>query len=279
MLRALRQAAVDFFADECPMLAAAISYYAVFSLPPLLYALIATAGYITGERSAETAVLAGIRDSIGPGAAAQVYTMLHSVSDRESGSGLAAVLAGLALLFAATGVFVQVQTAINRAWNVQTEASAWKVFLWRRVLSFLVILGLSVLLVLSLALTAATTAVGDAAGAFVGEWFEPVVLAGNWVVGLAVTTFLFAAMFKWMPDAAVSWRDATPGAFVTALLFTAGNVLIGLYLGSSDVGERYGAAGALALIMVWVYFVSMVLLFGAELTHAWSKSESRNPGQ
>jgi len=256
------------------MLAAAISYYAVFSLPPLLYALIAAAGWLADATSVEAAILREIQEAVGPDASAQVYTMLHAVKDRPSDSGAASLLAAGALLFAATGVFVQIQAALNRAWSVQSQESAWRAFVGKRILSFCMILGLALLLLLSLSLTAAVSALGDTIGSFVGAWFKPAAYVANWIAGVIVATLLFASMFRWMPDAQTPWKDCVPGALMTAVLFMASKLLIGIYIGSSDVSETYGAAGALALIMLWVYYVSMVLLFGAEVTSAWSRRDT-----
>jgi len=269
-LRVLGLAAREFFEDECPMLAAAISFYAVFSLPPLIYALLAITDRLMDSTPVETAILLRVRELVGPGASAQVYTMLHSVRDRAPDSGLAAVMALAALVFAATGVFVQIQTALNRAWNVQNTRAVWHDFLVKRLLSFLMILFFACLLLISLGLTAAVSAFGDAAAPYVGPFFEPLAYLADWIVALAIATLFFMTLFKWMPDAKIRWRDTAPGAFLTAILFTASKLLIGIYIGTSNVGQTYGAAGALALIMVWIYYAAMVLLFGAEVTHAWT---------
>jgi len=252
------------------MLAAAISFYAVFSLPPLIYALLAITDRLMDSTPVETAILLRVRELVGPGASAQVYTMLHSVRDRAPDSGLAAVMALAALVFAATGVFVQIQTALNRAWNVQNTRAVWHDFLVKRLLSFLMILFFACLLLISLGLTAAVSAFGDAAAPYVGPFFEPLAYLADWIVALAIATLFFMTLFKWMPDAKIRWRDTAPGAFLTAILFTASKLLIGIYIGTSNVGQTYGAAGALALIMVWIYYAAMVLLFGAEVTHAWT---------
>jgi membrane protein len=265
----LKHAAVDFWNDDCPRMAAALSYYTVFSLPPLLILLVTLAGFIWDPQDIRGAIEGQMRVLIGPDAATQVREMIaHAQSDQPS--SIATKLLGVgALLFGATGAFIQLQTALNDAWKVEPDPSQGGIrnFVVKRVFSFGLILFIAFMMLISLALTAMLSAVGGAIGTGLPE---TVMLIGEFVVSFAVITLLFAAMFKVMPDAIITWRDTWIGAIVTALLFVGGKFALAFYLGRANPGDAFGAAGSLALILVWIYYATMILLFGAEFTEAWA---------
>ena len=258
--------------DDVPSLAAAIAYYTVFSLPPLLVVVVAVAGAVFGPQAVREALTGQVGSMIGSGAAGAIDGMIASAGD--IGTGIGSKLAGIAaLLFGATGAFGQLQKSVNRAWEVEEAASGGilKTVL-KRLVSFGMILTIAFLLLVSLAVSAAVAALGDAASQIAPSALAEVgIQVANLVVSLGITTVLFAAMFKWLPDAVVAWKDLWVGAFVTALLFTLGKTAIGIYLGKADPGSAFGAAGSLALILIWIYYSSLILLVGAEFTQAWAE--------
>jgi membrane protein len=191
--------------------------------------------------------------------------------DPTGGQGPVATTIGLALLiFGATGAFLQLQSALNAAWNVEPDPSQGGIrnFITKRIFSFGLILGIVFLLIVSLAVTAAVSALTERFGSGLPE---TVMLVLEFVFAFVVVTFLFAAMFKVLPDARIEWRDVWVGAIGTTILFVVGKFLIGFYLGRSDPGSSFGAAGTLAVILIWIYYASHIVLFGAEFTQAWSE--------
>lgn len=256
--------------DDVPSLAAAIAYYTVFSLPPLLVVIVAVAGAVFGPDRVQEALMGQIGGLVGPEGQAEVETMITNASD--IGTGIGAKLAGLAaLLFGATGAFGQLQKALNRAWEVEPQQGGLKAFLAKRLLSFGLVLTIAFLLLVSLAVSAALSAVGDAASAIATDTVAgPLMQLANVAVSLAVITVLFALMFKVLPDAEIAWRDVFVGGFVTAILFTLGKQLIGVYLGTAEPGSAFGAAGSLVLILIWIYYSALILLAGAEFTQVWA---------
>ena len=259
----------DFFQDDCPVRAAALAYYTVFALPPLLILLILLAGLVWDPADIQKALGAQFASLIGSDAA-QTITAMVQRADRPSTHGVLGTILGFAgLLFGATGAFLNLQAALNHAWEVKPDKSrsGIKGFLLKRLLSFGMILGIAFLLIVSLVVSAAISAIGQRYSPLP----EPALHVVNAVVSLVVVTVLFAAIFKFLPDTHVRWQNAWVGAITTSLLFVVGKLLIGLYLGRSQPGNAYGAASALAVILVWIYYSGMIVLFGAELTQAWSK--------
>jgi membrane protein len=267
----------DFLDDDCMTRAAALSYYTVFSLPPLLILILLLAGTLLDPNDVRGGLESQIDALMGPAGGDQVRTMLTHAE--RPGGGLFPTLIGIgALLFGATGAFSQLQSALNRAWEVEPDPyqGGLKTFLFKRLLSFGMILTVAFLLLVSLAVSAALAAFGGALESFLPEGLSaPLLQALNLLLSLAVITVLFAAIFKVLPDATVAWRDVWVGAAVTAVLFTVGKFLIGLYLGKSNPGEAYGAAGSLALLLLWIYYSSIIVLFGAEFTQAWAETHGR----
>ncbi len=263
---------VSFSKDECATMAAALSYYAVFSLPPLLWILVRAAGAIFGAEQAEQRLVNEAGRMIGPTAAEQVQVMLRAASTRTSGEGLALIIGIGALLFSATGVFAQLQAALNRAWSVRPERSAVRDFLGKRAASMGMVLTASFLLMVSLAVSAVLTALGESLPPG-----TPTTLlsAFDVISSLVIFTLMFAAILRWMPDAEIAWNDVWIGALATTVLFTGGKYLVAFYLGRSDGTAMFGTAGALAVVMLWVYFASLVLLLGAEFTQVWAGRQGR----
>lgn len=265
----LFRAAVDsWLGDRAPSMGAAIAYYTVFSLAPVLILIIAVAGLAFGKQAAEGALFGEIASLVGNESAGAVQALLRSASGTGSGI-LATVIGLLALLIAATGVFGELQAAFNVIWKAPpaTGTGLWKLAKVRlRSLSLILVIGL--LLVTSLAMTAALAAFSDDLHRLLPA-LPAVLQTLNFLLSFGLTTVLFAMMFKILPDAPVEWEDVWIGAAVTSLLFTIGKYFIGLYIGSSGVTSTYHAAGALVLILVWIYYSAQILLFGAEFAKAY----------
>jgi membrane protein len=271
MLALLKAAFKDFNEDECGVRAAALAYYTVFALPPLLILLITVAGMVWDPSDVQKALTGQFAGLIGRDGAEAVQGMIAAGEKRSRG----ATLAGIAgLLIGASGAFVQLQGALNRAWEVKPDPKQGgiKRFITKRLLSMGMVLGIGFLLAVSLALTAGVTALGGAVGSALPEG---VLKAIEFAVSFAVITGLFGALFKVLPDAKIAWRDVWPGAIATSLLFVIGKFVIGLYLGRSSPGDAFGAASTLAVLLVWIYYASMILLFGAEFTQQWAKQRGR----
>ena len=267
----LKESAKDFSDDECPRMAAALAYYTVFALPPLLILILMIVGSFVSRDTVSEALSGQVGGMIGSDGAKTIQTMITQA--KQPGGGVMATLLGLgAVVLGATGAFMQLQTALDRAWEVKPDpkAGGFKNFIFKRVLSLGMVLGIAFLLLVSLALSAALTAVGGAIGALIPGASALVVGILQTLVSLAVITLLFAAIFKVLPDAVIAWRDVWVGALVTAVLFEVGKWGIGLYLGNSNPGKAYGAAGSLAVLLVWIYYTAMIVLFGAEFTQTWA---------
>ena len=255
--------------DKVPRHGAALAYYTVLSLVPLLVVIIAMIGLIFGREAAQGYILEQIGSMVGPQSAQAIKDMIQRASEPSSGI-VATLVAGVTLLAGASGVFAQLQDSLNSLWGVEPKEGRgiWGV-IRDRFLSVGALLGTGFLLLVSLVLSAAVSAIGKWFGGFLPA--PEVVLQGlELVLSLAVVTGLFALIFKVLPDAKVAWSDVWIGAFLTALFFTIGKFAIGLYLGKSDVGSAYGAAGSLVILLVWVYYSAQILLFGAEFTQIYA---------
>ncbi|HEX7123711.1 MAG TPA: YihY/virulence factor BrkB family protein [Gemmatimonadaceae bacterium] len=249
--------------------AAALSYYTLFSMAPLLIILIAIAGAVFGERAVSGEITEQISDTIGPQAAEAVSAAIEQSRVQEAGL-LPALLGIGALLFGATTVFGQMQISLNQFWGVRARPSrsGIVVFLWSRLVSLGVVIIIGFLLLVSFALSVAVGAMLQ----FAGEMIpipSPVVAAINAVVSLVIATLMFAVIFKVLPDVRLQWRDLWLGAFVTAVLFVVGQALISLYLTRTATASTYGAAGSLVLVLLWVYYSALILFLGASFTRAW----------
>ncbi len=268
-LRIAGQAFKDWREDQASRLGAALAYYAVFSLAPMLIIAIGVAGLIFGERAAQGELMAQLEGNLGPEAASALETMIASAG--QGGSGLVATLVGIGmLLFGASGLFAQLQGAMNTIWEVGPAGGGAKRFVKKRLTSMGIVLFIGLLLLAFLALSAALSAMSDLVDpplpGGVGLW-----QIVNQVASFAIMTALFAVLFKVLPDARVHWRDVWIGAAVTAVLFVIGKFLLGLYLGRSSMSSAYGAAGSLVVLLVWIYYSAQIFFYGAEYTQAWAR--------
>jgi membrane protein len=267
--RAVTAVAVDagraFIDDEPFQLAAALSYYTLLSMAPLLLIVTGFAGFMLGQQEVQRELIGQMRELVGDQGASLMRTVIDN-ADRP-GQGLVPMIVGLGLMIlGATTVFTQLQIALNRILGVQAApANAVFGFLWSRLVAFGVLLGIGFLLLVSLVMSAVLTALYQQIDQYLPG--APVLWqALNEAVSLALITALIATLFKFVPNVHINWRDTWIGAFATAVLFTVGKVLIGIYLGRASVGSAYGAAGSAVVLMVWIYYASLILFFGAELT-------------
>ena len=272
----VRETALRWWRSDAPMRSAALAFYTLFSMAPVLVVSVAITGAVFGEEATRAELQAQVRELAGEQSAATVRQVLDSAA-RPDLSRMAGLVGAVTLLFGATVVFGQLQQALNAVWGVQpAPGRAIRNFLRKRLLSLGLVLVIGFLLLVSLVLSAAVSAVG----AFLQRLFDfPAALLNtvDFVLFFAVITVLFALMFKVLPDAVVSWRDVAVGAVVTALMFSIGKELIGLYIGRAGVASPYGVAGSLVLLLLWVYYSSMILLLGAGFTRVWSRRH-RPPG-
>ena len=264
-----------FFSDDCASMAAALSFYTFFSLPALLTLVVTIVGRFADPARVQRAVVGQVGGLIGQGGADQVTAIIGNAHLGKSSAIVATALSLAALAFGATTSFAQLQSALNKAWSVKPDPRRNQilVFLRKRIFSFGVVIMVAFLLVISLALNTLLVAAGDrlSAGAAPSMLFHAV----STVVGFAVIAGLFSVMYRYLPDARIAWRDVHSGAIVSAVLFTLGKTVIGVYLGRSNPGSVYGVAGSLAVVLIWVYYTSMVVLLGAEFTRLWAQRYGR----
>jgi membrane protein len=264
------KAAKAWSSDYAPSMGAAISYYTVFSLAPLLIIVIAMAGAVFGREAVQGVIVAQLSGLMGEHGATVVQGVLAAAGNSDKGL-LAGLISFFVLLIGATTVFAELQHALDRIWHVPAsqKPSGILAMLRSRLLSFGLILGLVFLLMVSLAVSAAVAALGDWTDIAVPGG-EAVLQALNFVVSLGIATLLFAMIYKLMPSVPIAWRDVWVGAFTTAVLFNIGKLLIGMYIGKSSVGESFAAAGSLVAVLAWVYYAAQIFLLGAEFTKVYA---------
>jgi membrane protein len=265
----IQDTVVSWNDHEATTQSAALAFYTIFSLAPLLVVVIAVAGTAFGEEAVRGQILVQFQDWMGRDAAAFVQAILRTAA-KPATNRLAGVIGILTLIFGASGVFVQLQQSLNLIWSVAPKpGAAFTSLLRKRVLSFAMILAVGFLLVVSLILSAALTALGD----YLERRFLLPVTAlhtANVLASFILVMLLFALIYRLLPDVRLAWRDVFLGAAVTSLLFGAGKTLIGIYLGHSSAASAYGAAGSLVVLTSWVYYSACIFLLGAEFTRAYA---------
>jgi len=267
----VKSAVSSWLDDYAPSMGAALSYYSVFSLAPLLLIVVSVAGLVFGEEAVRGELFAQLQGLMGEDAAKAIQGLLASVS--KPSHGVVGTIVGLAVLvIGATTVFGELQDALDRIWRApaRKKGGLWSL-LRARLLSFGMILALAFLLMVSLVIGAVISALGKWWGPLFGAW-EVLAQVVNLVVGFGLTTAIFAIIYKMMPRVHVQWHDVWIGALVTALLFTVGKFLIGLYIGKSGVASGFGAAGSLVIVFVWIYYSAQIFLLGAEFTWVYAKT-------
>lgn len=268
ILGLLREAVNGFLSDEAMSHGAAMAFYATTALAPVLLIVVAIAGLAFGHEAAQLAMSAQVADLMGPESAELLEATLKGAADRSTGV-FAAVAGFVTLLVTASGVFGEMQSSLNKIWKVEPGPVSATTLVRARVASLRLVAALGFMLLVSLAASAAITAFGAFVDAAV-PFGAPILAVLNSVISFGLLSVMFAAIYKVLPDRGLSWRDVIVGAVITAALFTLGKSLIGWYLCSSAIATTYGAAGGLMVVLLWVFYSSVIFLFGAEITRAYS---------
>ena len=254
--------------DQASLLAAALSYYTAVSIAPLLVLVVVIVGLFLGQQAAQSQLIAQLQGAMGKEGSQFLQTILQN-ADQPKLASAAGILSFLTLIWGSTNVFAQLQNSLNKIWNVERKpgSGVWAT-IRSRLLSFTMVLGVAFMLLVSLVLsTVLTTLVDIGHGLLPGaDWVWQLV---NFLVSFGVTTFLFAAIYKVLPDADIAWRDVWLGAAVTALLFTLGKFVLGLYL--ANAGNAYGAVGSVVVFLLWVFYSAQILFMGAEFTQVYAR--------
>jgi membrane protein len=269
VLPTFKGAARAWWDDDCTRLGASLAFFTLFAIAPVLLMAIAIAGMVFGAEAVRGEIVGQIDHLVGREGAVAVQALLEGASQRRSGV-VATVLGALTFLLASTGAFLELQVALNTIWRVKPRPGGQlRAFVVARLRSFGLVVAIGFLLLVSLAVSAALAALNT--------WLSSLSPTNttlwsivNALVSMAVTTGLFALLFRFLPDVRLRWRDVTTGAVVTAVLFSIGQQVIGWYLGQSSVASSYGAAGSVMVLLLWVYYSCQIVLFGAEFTRVWS---------
>ncbi|WP_373546756.1 YihY/virulence factor BrkB family protein [Chamaesiphon sp.] len=270
--RLLKETVNEWQQDKVDRMAAALAYYTLFSIAPLLVIAVAVAGAVFGQEAARGEVVTQIQGLLGKAGAEVVQTALANTQNPQAGNGIVpTVISALVLMFGASGVFVQLQDSLNAVWNVEVSSKAGvKAVVRKRIFSFAMVITIGFILMVSLVVSAGLAAFS----AFTNQLFP--VLASLWRllnlgISLGTFTFLFALIYKYIPDIKIAWRDVLVGAVFTSVLFSIGKELLGLYLGNGAFGSTYGAAGSLVTVLAWIYYSVQIMLFGAEFTQVYTR--------
>jgi membrane protein len=282
ILKLLKDTFNGWNSHNAPRLGAALAYYTLLSIAPLLILIVAIFGLAFDQSTAEHNLISQVQSMVGASAARSLQAVLENAHEKSSGI-VASLIAILTLLFGASGVFVELRDSLNTIWDAPPPASSnWKSLIWQRIVSFGMVLALGFLLLVSLVLSAAFAVVTKFFAGYLpmgaAVWGE----VANLIVPLVGISVLFALIYKFVPDVRVDWRDVIIGAVATAILFQVGKALLALYLATAGVGSTYGAAGSLVAFVVWVYYSAQIFFFGAVFTHVYaecygSHAENRAP--
>lgn len=270
MWKVLKNAFNGFLDNKVLKLSASLAYYTIFSLGPLLIVILYTCGKIFGREAVEGGIYGTVEDFVGSDTAIQLQEIIKNAA--ITGSGLSAIIGIITLLIGATTVFAEIQDSINTIWNLKPKPgkNTWWLLIKIRLLSFGVIGSLGFLLLVSLGISALVESLNDRLKIQFPGVAVVFFYVLNLVISFLVITSLFAVIFKVLPDAKIRWRDVIAGSIATALLFMLGKLGISYYISKTNIGSTYGAAGSLVVLMVWVYYSSMILYFGAEFTKAYA---------
>ncbi len=276
ILSVFRTALRAWWDDDAVRLGASLAYYTLFAIAPVLLIATAITGMFFGAEAVRGEIVGQLDQLIGREGARAVQSLLEGASQRRAGI-IATVVGSIAFVVAATGAFLELQAALNTIWRVKVKPGVnLRAFLIDRVRSFGLVMAIGFLLMVSLAVTAALAALNGWLSQYGPD--VPLVWSGvSMLVSLTVTTGLFALLFRFLPDVRLHWRDVMTGALATAVLFTIGQLLIGLYLGQSSMASSYGAAGSVMILLLWVYYSCQIVLFGAEFTRVYAQREGTKP--
>ena len=268
--RLFKDTAREFNEDKVPRLGAALAYYTIFSIGPVLLIAVAMAGLFLGQEAARGQISAELGKLLGPHMAKSLEEIIEAAAKPKNGR-LATIVGLITLAPGASGVFGQLKDALNTIWNVEQKKAAGIIgFIRGRFLSMAMVLGIGFLLLVSLVFDAAIAALGPWLERLIGG--EAVMNILSLVLSFAISTVLFAAIFRILPDLKIAWHDVWFGALFTSLLFVLGKWGLGVYLGKAAVGSAYGAAGSLVILLVWVYWSAQILFFGAEFTQVYART-------
>jgi membrane protein len=272
----ISRAGADLVRDRVFRMSAALAYYTIFSMAPMLIVISTVADFFYGRQVIEGHIYSNIKDIVGPESALQIQDIIRRVILYLHHSALAKVTGFAALLFGATSVFSEIQDALNYIWRVQVKSTSgwWRVIL-NRLLSFSMVLSLGFILLVSLVLDALMDALSAQLKQVFPDLAVVVAHGVNILLTFGATFLLFGTIFKVLPDVRIRWRDVTVGAFTTALLFMSGRFGIGYYLHLSHIDTNYGAAGSIVALLLWVYYSALILYFGAEFTREYAKCRGR----
>jgi membrane protein len=268
MWKLIKEAVLSFVNDQALSRGAAIAFYTVTSMAPILLIVIAIAGLVFGREAAQGAIIGQVSGLMGQQTAEVLQTAVASASDKGSGT-LATIIGVLTLLATASGAFGELQSALNAIWQAKPKGTTVSRLIRARAASLGLIGTLAFLLVVSLAVSAALSAFGERLNALL-PFGEIIAAALNAIISFVLLSILFAAIYKVLPDRRLQWRDVLVGAAITALMFVVGKSLIGWYIGSSAIASAYGAAGSLIVLLLWVYYSVQIFLLGAEFTKAFA---------
>lgn len=270
LLALLKSAAAKWSAHNAPRLGAALAYYTLLSMAPLLILVIGICGFVLPRSDAERDLLAQVDNLMGHTGAKTVTLLIDNA--HQAGTGIfATVVAIITLLFGASGVFIELRDSLNTIWDAPSVTqSTWRLVVWQRLVSFGMVLSLGFLLLVSLLITAAVALIEKFFGELVPLHFAVFGELLNIVISVFSIALLFGLIFKFVPDLPIRWREVAVGSLATALLFTLGKYLLALYLATAGVGSTYGAAGSLVAMVVWVYYSAQIFFFGAVLTRAYA---------
>lgn len=262
-----KQAAKEFVANDPMSQAATIAYYTIFSLPAVMIITVMVAAYFYDEAAVREALITQAGGLIGYGTADDLQGMLENARVTET-RFFAKLIGFVALAVSASAVFASLQSALNRVWQVKAEPgrAIWR-YLSTRLVSLALVASFGFLMLVSLVLDTALVAFGERLGRWLSGFTTLLIAALNIALSFSIITLIFAMIFRVLPDARIRWKDVWPGALITALLFSLGKYLISTYIGLANVGDAYGAAGAIIVILVWVYYSTVIMLFGAHYTH------------
>ncbi len=279
LIQLVKATAANFGTDDVATYAAAVAYSAVFAIVPLLIVGIGIAGQVLGlargghqHHVVENHLIAAVASGVGPTAAASIRGMVDASFASHTGSVLAQVLGWITFAVGASGLFLALQNALNKIWHATPSGGVW-LTVRNRAISIVMLLVVGALIVLTIGLNVVVAFAWDRLVAAMPFGGSNIVLSiVNWLVSVVVIALLFALLFKYLPDAEITWHQVRTGAIVTALLFVAGEALVGIYISHAGIANGYGAAGSLVVLLVWVYYSAMLLLFGAEFTRTYAES-------
>jgi membrane protein len=268
----LKETIEEWQRDRVDQMAAALAYYTLFSIAPLLVIAVAVAGAVFGEEAARGEIVAQIQGLLGKAGAEVVQTALANTQNPQAGNGIvASIISTLALLFGASGVFIQLQDSLNAVWNVKPSPQAGvKAVVRKRIFSFAMVITIGFILMVSLVVSAVLAGIST----FTNQLFPALEILWNFfnvAISLGVFTLLFALIYKYIPDINIAWKDVLVGALFTSILFNVGKELLGFYLGNGSFGSAYGAAGSVVTVLAWIYYSVQIMLFGAEFTQVYTR--------